>query len=62
MTRTCLAIILAAGDGTRMKSAKSKVLHEIGNLPMIAHVVRNAVDAGVSSVALVVGRDAGSVA
>ena len=61
MARTCLAIILAAGDGTRMKSAKSKVLHEVGNLPMIAHVVRNAADAGVSSVALVVGRDAEAV-
>ena len=59
--RSCLAVILAAGDGTRMKSDKSKVLHEVGGLPMVAHVVRAAAGAGVSSVALVVGRDAAKV-
>jgi bifunctional UDP-N-acetylglucosamine pyrophosphorylase/glucosamine-1-phosphate N-acetyltransferase len=35
-------VILAAGKGTRMKSAKSKVLHEIAGLPMIRHIVRAA--------------------
>ena len=59
--RNCLAVILAAGEGTRMKSDKSKVLHEVGNLPMVAHVVRAAAGAGVNSVALVVGRDADKV-
>ncbi len=39
MERTCLAVILAAGDSTRMKSSKSKVLHPVANRPMIAHVV-----------------------
>ena len=29
MERTCLAVILAAGDSTRMKSSKSKVLHPV---------------------------------
>lgn len=57
MTRTCLAVVLAAGDATRMKSSKSKVLHSVGNLPLIAHVTRAAARAGVSKVALVVGRD-----
>jgi bifunctional UDP-N-acetylglucosamine pyrophosphorylase / glucosamine-1-phosphate N-acetyltransferase len=59
--RTCLAIILAAGEGTRMKSAMAKVLHPVGGLAMVAHAVRAAVAAGGSDVALVVGRDAEKV-
>jgi bifunctional UDP-N-acetylglucosamine pyrophosphorylase/glucosamine-1-phosphate N-acetyltransferase len=35
-------VILAAGSGTRMKSAIPKVLHTIGGLPMLEHVVRTA--------------------
>ena len=61
MARTCLAVVLAAGDATRMKSSKSKVLHTVGNLPLIAHVTRAAAAAGVGKVALVVGRDADRV-
>ncbi|MEO5323632.1 bifunctional UDP-N-acetylglucosamine diphosphorylase/glucosamine-1-phosphate N-acetyltransferase GlmU [Mesorhizobium sp. CC13] len=53
--RTCLSIILAAGEGTRMKSAMPKVLHGIAGLPMVAHVARTAQSAGASDVALVVG-------
>jgi bifunctional UDP-N-acetylglucosamine pyrophosphorylase / glucosamine-1-phosphate N-acetyltransferase len=59
--RTCLAIILAAGEGTRMKSEMAKVLHPVGGLAMVAHAVRAAVSAGGSDVALVVGRDAEKV-
>src|SRR5207244_1518801 len=33
------AIILAAGEGTRLKSAAPKVLHEIAGMPMIRHVI-----------------------
>ncbi|MBB3459466.1 bifunctional UDP-N-acetylglucosamine diphosphorylase/glucosamine-1-phosphate N-acetyltransferase GlmU [Rhizobium sp. BK377] len=62
MERTCLAVILAAGDSTRMKSAKSKVLHEVAGRPMIAHVVGAVAATDISSVALVVGRDAEKVA
>ncbi|WP_337266652.1 bifunctional UDP-N-acetylglucosamine diphosphorylase/glucosamine-1-phosphate N-acetyltransferase GlmU [Oryzifoliimicrobium ureilyticus] len=61
MERTCLAIILAAGDSTRMRSSKSKVLHEIAGRAMIGHVVEAVALAGVSTVALVVGRDADAV-
>ena len=33
------AIILAAGSGTRMKSAMPKVMHPIAGQPMIAHLL-----------------------
>ena len=38
----CAAIILAAGMGTRMKSALPKVLHPVANRPMISHILTNA--------------------
>ncbi|MGV8830517.1 MAG: bifunctional UDP-N-acetylglucosamine diphosphorylase/glucosamine-1-phosphate N-acetyltransferase GlmU [Devosia sp.] len=50
-----LSIILAAGEGTRMRSSLPKVLHQVGGLPMIGHVLRTAQSAGSSSIALVVG-------
>ncbi|MEF2553169.1 bifunctional UDP-N-acetylglucosamine diphosphorylase/glucosamine-1-phosphate N-acetyltransferase GlmU [Aurantimonas sp. A2-1-M11] len=62
MARRCLSIILAAGEGTRMRSSKSKVLHEVAGLAMIRHVVRAAREAGSDAIALVVGRDGTSVA
>jgi bifunctional UDP-N-acetylglucosamine pyrophosphorylase/glucosamine-1-phosphate N-acetyltransferase len=49
-----LSIILAAGEGTRMRSATPKVLHPIGGLPVVSHVLRTALAAN-SSVAVVVG-------
>ncbi len=58
MARTCLAIVLAAGESTRMKSSKSKVLHPIAGRAMIAHVTGMLAKSGVDAVALVVGRDA----
>jgi bifunctional UDP-N-acetylglucosamine pyrophosphorylase/glucosamine-1-phosphate N-acetyltransferase len=61
MKRTCLAIVLAAGESTRMKSSMSKVLHPVAGRPMIAHVVESLVNAAISSVALVLGRDAEAV-
>ncbi|MGB3644082.1 MAG: bifunctional UDP-N-acetylglucosamine diphosphorylase/glucosamine-1-phosphate N-acetyltransferase GlmU [Mesorhizobium sp.] len=56
--RSCLSIILAAGEGTRMKSALPKVLHRIAGLPMVAHVVRAAEAAGTGDLALVIGHGA----
>ncbi|OCP16994.1 bifunctional UDP-N-acetylglucosamine diphosphorylase/glucosamine-1-phosphate N-acetyltransferase GlmU [Ensifer sp. LC163] len=58
MERSCLAIVLAAGESTRMKSSMSKVLHPVAGRPMIAHVVAALSSASISDVALVVGRDA----
>ena len=60
--RSCLSIILAAGEGTRMKSAMPKVLHRIAGLPMVAHVARAAAAAGAGDLTLVVGRGGETVA
>ncbi|PDQ18906.1 bifunctional N-acetylglucosamine-1-phosphate uridyltransferase/glucosamine-1-phosphate acetyltransferase [Mesorhizobium sanjuanii] len=56
--RSCLSVILAAGEGTRMKSALPKVLHKIAGLPMVAHVVKAAEAAGAGDQALVIGHGA----
>jgi bifunctional UDP-N-acetylglucosamine pyrophosphorylase / glucosamine-1-phosphate N-acetyltransferase len=53
--RSLLAIVLAAGEGTRMRSARPKVLHEVGRLPMVTHAVRAAEAAGADRIAVVVG-------
>ncbi|QUS54054.1 bifunctional UDP-N-acetylglucosamine diphosphorylase/glucosamine-1-phosphate N-acetyltransferase GlmU [Pseudovibrio brasiliensis] len=52
---SCLAIVLAAGLGTRMRSALPKVMHEIGGLPLVGHVLNSVVHAGADKVAVVVG-------
>ncbi|MEM1409111.1 MAG: bifunctional UDP-N-acetylglucosamine diphosphorylase/glucosamine-1-phosphate N-acetyltransferase GlmU [Pseudomonadota bacterium] len=49
------AIVLAAGHGTRMRSAKPKVLHPIGHLPMLGHSLKAARTLGAEKVAVVVG-------
>lgn len=49
------ALILAAGAGTRMKSAKPKVAHEILKKPLVRWVVDAVHEAGIKSVATVVG-------
>jgi len=51
-------VILAAGLGTRMKSDKAKVLHEICGHPMIEYVVRTANAVAGSNVTVVVGHQA----
>lgn len=47
------AIVLAAGKGTRMKSARPKVLHEICGRPMLWYVLRSLRDAGIDEIVLV---------
>ena len=61
MERTCLAVILAAGDSTRMKSSMSKVLHPVAGRPMIGCVMEAVARTGISTAALVVGRNAEEV-
>jgi bifunctional UDP-N-acetylglucosamine pyrophosphorylase/glucosamine-1-phosphate N-acetyltransferase len=47
------AIILAAGQGTRMKSSLPKVLHKVAGLPMLGHVVAALRGAGVERIVVV---------
>jgi bifunctional UDP-N-acetylglucosamine pyrophosphorylase/glucosamine-1-phosphate N-acetyltransferase len=50
-----VAIILAAGQGKRMKSDKAKVLHEVCGRPMVRYVVDAARGAGARTIIVVVG-------
>jgi bifunctional UDP-N-acetylglucosamine pyrophosphorylase/glucosamine-1-phosphate N-acetyltransferase len=52
---TTTAVILAAGQGTRMKSSTPKVLHTICGRPIVYYPVRAALDAGCGEVVVVVG-------
>lgn len=54
-------LILAAGLGTRMKSARAKVLHELGGLPLITYVCRTAQSLGPEKIYVVVGHQAAEV-
>lgn len=49
------AVILAAGGGTRMKSKKAKVIHDILGKPLVSYVIESAYEAGVDEVCVVVG-------
>jgi bifunctional UDP-N-acetylglucosamine pyrophosphorylase / glucosamine-1-phosphate N-acetyltransferase len=53
-----VAIILAAGQGKRMKSDKAKVLHEVCGQPMIRYVVDAVRGAGVKTIVVIVGYSA----
>ncbi|MFO7151894.1 MAG: bifunctional UDP-N-acetylglucosamine diphosphorylase/glucosamine-1-phosphate N-acetyltransferase GlmU [Bacillota bacterium] len=55
------AVVLAAGEGTRMKSEVPKVLHKICGVPMLGHVISQAKKAGAKRVIVVVGRGAEEV-
>lgn len=55
------AIVLAAGKGTRMKSQKYKVLHEVAGKSMIEHVIDNVKHSGVETIVTIVGHGADSV-
>lgn len=51
------AIVLAAGKGTRMKSARPKVLHELCGRPMLWYVLRALRDAGIAEAIVVVSSE-----
>ena len=57
MSEHVTAIVLAAGAGTRMKSRRAKVLHELGGRSMIAHALIAVREAGVERTVAVVGHD-----
>jgi len=53
--RSCLSIILAAGEGVRMRSNRPKVMHEIGGRSLLAHALDAVRGAGPGDVAVVIG-------
>jgi bifunctional UDP-N-acetylglucosamine pyrophosphorylase/glucosamine-1-phosphate N-acetyltransferase len=57
--RTCLTIVLAAGEGTRMQSSRPKVLHEVAGRSLLGHVLTAV---ATTSIAVVVGPDRDDVA
>lgn len=56
-----MAVVLAAGKGTRMKSNKHKVLHELNGFSMVEHVVRALRQTNVDRIVTVVGYQAEEV-
>ena len=54
-------LIMAAGLGTRMKSNRAKVLHELGGSPLIAHVTRTARALDPQRIVVVIGHQAEEV-
>jgi bifunctional UDP-N-acetylglucosamine pyrophosphorylase/glucosamine-1-phosphate N-acetyltransferase len=54
-------LVLAAGKGTRMKSRRTKVLHEICGKPMLAYTLTTAAQLGAEKIVVVIGRDADQV-
>lgn len=57
--KNIIAIVLAAGKGTRMKSDVPKVLHNILGRPVIGYVLDSLAESGVDNVITVVGHEAG---
>lgn len=53
-----VAIILAAGKGTRMHSKYPKVLHKVGGKPMLQHVIDAADICGANKKVIIVGHEA----
>jgi bifunctional UDP-N-acetylglucosamine pyrophosphorylase/glucosamine-1-phosphate N-acetyltransferase len=56
-----IAVVLAAGKGTRMRSARPKVLHEAAGEPLLSWVLASARAAGCGRILVVVGPDAEEV-
>lgn len=59
--RPLAAVILAAGQGKRMKSPRAKVLHAVAGLPLVSHVLESLTPLRVSSAVVVVGHDGDAV-
>lgn len=54
-------IILAAGQGTRMRSARPKVLHEVGGRSLLEHVITTARELGAAEIHVVYGHGGDAV-
>src|ERR1700742_4509097 len=60
--RSSLTVVLAAGEGTRMRSSLPKVLHPVAGEPLLAHVLHAAPSGEDARLAVVVGPDHTAVA
>ena len=60
--RRCLTIVLAAGEGQRMRSARPKVLHELAGRSMLAHTLSTVLKGATGDVAVVVASHGDGVA
>jgi len=60
--RSCLAIVLAAGEGTRMRSARPKVLHSVAGQSLIGRVLAAVRAFGATATAVVIGPGQDAVA
>src|SRR6202158_2969313 len=60
--RTSLTIVLAAGEGTRMRSSIPKVLHRVPGQSLLAHVLGAAPKGAGAAMAVVIGPDHEAVA
>src|SRR6478672_7982939 len=60
--RSSLTVVLAAGEGTRMRSVMPKVLHSVAGEPLLAHVLAAAPKGAGTALAVVVGPDHAAVA
>jgi len=61
MSTALATVILAAGQGTRMKSSLPKVLHELAGQPMLTHVIGGARALGAEPIVAVIGHGAEKV-
>ena len=59
--RSSLTVVLAAGEGTRMRSTLPKVLHPVAGQSLLAHVLHAAPQGEGTSLAVVVGPDHSTV-
>lgn len=57
-----IAVILAAGMGTRMKSKTPKVMHKLCGLPMLQHIYKILKDAGIGDIVTVLGHQGEEIA
>src|SRR3977135_2204367 len=60
--RTSLTVVLAAGEGTRMRSSMPKVLHPVAGQSLLAHVLSAAPKGPGAALAVVIGPDHEAVA
>jgi bifunctional UDP-N-acetylglucosamine pyrophosphorylase/glucosamine-1-phosphate N-acetyltransferase len=61
-SRSSLTVVLAAGEGTRMRSGLPKVLHPVAGQPLLAHVLHAAPSGAGARLAVVIGPDHKAVA